>query len=130
MLAAFAGYSVCLAGADKKTNMPTIRGARKLQFQDLFEVVGTAFVTTNPADAAAGDFVDVTTTVTGAAFGDFVLCSVGIDPLNNMVHGYVSAANTVTLRVFANDGATAGQAIGALNARVIVLRANPNHVSA
>lgn len=110
--------------------MPTVTGERKIQFQDLFSIVGTAYVTTNPAAPAAGDLVDVTATVPGAALGDFVLVALGVNPTNNFAVGYVSATGTVTIRIMANKGATAGTDLAAINARVIVLRANPNHVSA
>lgn len=110
--------------------MPTISGERKVQFQDLFSIVGTAYVTTNPAAPDAGDYVDVTATVTGAALGDFVMGSLGVNPTNNFAAYFVSAANTVTIRIMANKGATAGTDLAAINAKIVVLRANPGYVSA
>lgn len=65
--------------------------ARK-QFQALFKEVYTAEAT---LDLAANVSQDIT--VTGAAVGDFVLCSTGLDTANAMVNANVTAANTVSV---------------------------------
>jgi hypothetical protein len=46
-------------------------------------------------------------TVTGAALGDLVLVSFGVDLVDMTVSAYVSAANTVEIRVQNESGSTA-----------------------
>jgi len=65
--------------------------ARK-QFQALFKEVYTASGT---LDLAANVSQDIT--VTGAAVGDFVMVSTGLDTANAMVYANVTAANTVSI---------------------------------
>jgi hypothetical protein len=97
------------------------------QFQDMFTVVGTALSTNDPAAPASGDRVTTTVTVPGAAFGDFCLVAPGLDPGNTFFTAYVTAANTVTIAIGVNAGATAGTNLAAIQARVVVLRLNPNY---
>lgn len=55
--------------------------------------------TWNPASLVdgAGESKDIT--VTGAALGDFALCSPGVDLVDITVSAVVTAANTVTVRI-------------------------------
>lgn len=107
--------------------MPALTAAQAKQFQDLFTVVGTAFVTTDPAAPAAGDQVDISVTVPGAALGDHVWVALGVSPQNLAVTAGVTAANTVVVKLNANNGATTGANLAAVNARVVVVRLNPNY---
>lgn len=65
---------------------------------------------------AAG--VTTTVTVTGAALGDFVLVSLSVDLAGITVTGYVSAADTVSVRVQNESGGTVDLASATLRALV------------
>jgi hypothetical protein len=66
------------------------------QFQDLFEVIPFTFTVEEDSIAAeAASTADIT--VTGAALGDFVLIAPIVDVVSIGVHGWVQAANTVTV---------------------------------
>lgn len=60
-----------------------------------------------------------TLTVTGAALGDFVLVSSSLDAAGIIVTGYVSAADTVAVRVQNETGATLDISSATLRARVL-----------
>lgn len=60
-----------------------------------------------------------TLTVTGAALGDYVQVSHGIDLSGISVTGYVSATNTVSVRVQNESGGTLDISSATLRARVI-----------
>ncbi len=60
-----------------------------------------------------------TVTVTGAALGDFVLVSLGVDLAGITVTGYVSAADTVSVRVQNESGGTLDLASTTVRVRVI-----------
>jgi len=62
-----------------------------------------------------------TLTVPGAALGDFVLASVGVSQAGVIVHGYVSAANTVSVFVQNESGGAVDLASTTL--RVMVFKA-------
>lgn len=67
------------------------------------------------------DAAGATTTiaVTGAALGDFVLVSHSVDLAGISVTAYVSAANTVSVRLQNESGGTLDLASGTLRVRVI-----------
>lgn len=72
----------------------------------------------------AGSLLDgagetTTVTVTGAALGDFALASLGVDLQGITVTAYVSAANTVTVRLQNESGGTLDLASTTLAVRVI-----------
>lgn len=60
-----------------------------------------------------------TVTVTGAALGDFVLVSLGVDLAGITVTGYVSAADTVSVRVQNESGGTLDLASTTVRVRVL-----------
>jgi len=53
-----------------------------------------------------GEGVTLSTTVTGASLGDFVLVAPATDGLDQIFTGYVQAANTVEVRVQNESGGT------------------------
>ncbi len=65
-------------------------------------LVGSA--TFNAANLADGAGETTTITVTGAALGDFALVSFGVDVAGMTVTAYVSAADTVSVRVQNESG--------------------------
>jgi hypothetical protein len=75
------------------------------QFQSIFDVVALVSTTVNFGNAATGSgtFASVDVTVTGAALGDIVSpVSLGVDTVDAVVAGAVTAANTVTLTLLNN----------------------------
>lgn len=75
--------------------------------------------TFNPADLADGAGETTTVTVTGAALGDFVMVSFSLDTTGLTITGWVSAADTVSVR-FQNEVGAGNINIGSgtLRARV------------
>ena len=74
------------------------------------------------ADTADGAAATTTVTVTGAALGDFVTgVSVGVDLAGGILTGYVSAADTVTVRLQNESGSSLNLASTTL--RVLVRKA-------
>lgn len=61
----------------------------------------TGSTTWDPASIATGSQATTTISITGAEFGDFVTVSTSINPTNLIIHGHVSAADTVKI-VYAN----------------------------
>lgn len=98
--------------------------ARK-QFQSLFKEVYTAEVTINPASLidAAGETQSAT--VTGAALGDFVMVAAPYDLQDITVTAYVSAANTVEIRLQNEGAATVDLASGTW--KIVVLHPDFNN---
>lgn len=82
-------------------------------------LVGSA--TFDPPNLADGAGVSTTLAVGGAALGDFVLASFSLDLQGITLTGYVSGANTVTVR-FQNESGGAID-LGAGTLRVLVLKA-------
>jgi hypothetical protein len=81
-----------------------------------------ATVTYNPGSLADGaGETSSGFTVTGAAFGDFVLVAAPYDLAGVTVTGYVSAANTVRIRVQNESGGVVDLASGSWNLRVLKL---------
>src|SRR5574343_1481946 len=73
-------------------------------FRDVFDKVITYKGTLDLGDAATGSgtFASSDVTITGAALGDFVLVSLGVDTVDAVVAGAVTAANTVTVTLLNN----------------------------
>ncbi len=104
-----------------------IQKAGRLQFQDLFEVVGAGRFTINFPNAATGSgtmAVSGALTVPGAALGDIVLpVGCGVDPVDAVVAGHVTGANTVELTLLNN---TAGAVdLASADFTIVVLRLAP-----
>jgi hypothetical protein len=102
-----------------------IQKAGRLQFQDLFDVVGAGAFTVNMGNAATGSgtFAVAQVTVPGAALGDFVLVAAGVDVVDAALVGSVTAANTVDIVLLNN---TAGAVdLASATYPVVVLRLNP-----
>ncbi|HZC82319.1 MAG TPA: hypothetical protein VE222_11520 [Nitrospiraceae bacterium] len=75
-------------------------------FHALFDAVIPGTFTYDPASAADGVGATTTVTVTGAAVGDFVLVANGVDLQGITITAYVSAANTVAIRLQNESGGT------------------------
>ena len=104
--------------------MATISIAAKTDHQDARDLFGTLVmldgsVTWDAASIADGDEVAQEVTVTGAALGDFVLSSLGVDVADLVLTGAVTAANTVTLVLANNTGGAIDLASATAYARVI-----------
>lgn len=99
-----------------------IQKAGRLQFQDLFEVVGAGkFNVANFASAAAGAFATSgALSVPGANFGDFVMVSPSIDLTDGVMVGHVTAAGTVEVILLNNTAGTLD--FGSVDLTVVVLR--------
>jgi hypothetical protein len=75
------------------------------QFQGIFNEMWTVSETVNFAEAAtgAGTFASAEVTVPGVALGDIVMgISAGVDTVDTVIGGAVTAANTVTLTLLNN----------------------------
>lgn len=75
------------------------------QFQGIFSEMWTVSETVNFADAATGSgtFASADVTVPGVALGDIVMgISAGVDTVDTVIGGAVTAANTVTLTLLNN----------------------------
>lgn len=76
------------------------RGSK--MFQGAFTEQWTANLTVNPASIAAGAEDSATFTIPGVTLGDMVMVSPGVDLAATgelFMSAYVSAANTVTIRL-------------------------------
>lgn len=80
-------------------------------------LVGSATYDTASLIDAAG--ATTTVTVTGAALGDFVMVSLGVDLAGITVTGYVSAADTVSVRIQNESGGTLDLASTTITAVVL-----------
>lgn len=80
-------------------------------------LTGSAVYDTASLNDAAG--ATTTVTVTGAALGDFVMVSLGVDLQGISVTGYVSAADTVAVRIQNESGGTLDLASTTIRVRVI-----------
>ena len=103
-----------------------------LQAQPLFNHLGAAndavilqprsylegSATWNAASILDGDEEASEITVTGAALGDFCLCSIGVDVVDLILSGQVTAANTVTASLANNTGGALDLASATVRARV------------
>lgn len=102
------------------------RAAARRQFQDIFKNVITYQGTLDLANAATGSgtFASSDVTVTGAALGDFVVVSLGVDTVDAAVIGAVTAANIVTVTLLNN---TAGAVnLASTTVRIVVLQPSSN----
>lgn len=100
--------------------MATVRNRQ--QFQSVFDEVITYQGTLDLANAATGSgtFASSDVTVSGAALGDFVMVSLGLDTVDAVVAGAVTAANTVTVTLLNN---TAGAVnLASTTVRIVVLK--------
>ena len=87
------------------TSVVVERGTKQFQgmFQEMWKVTGTL----DAGSLADGAGESDTITVPGVALGDMVLgLSFGVSEAGITITGYVSAANTVTLRVQNESGGT------------------------
>ena len=82
---------------------------------ELTGVSGTA--TYDPGNLVDGQGVTTTVTVTGAALGDFVDVSFSLDLQGIGMTGWVSAANTVSVRFQNETGGAIDLASGTIKAR-------------
>lgn len=80
-------------------------------------LTGTA--TYDPANLVDGAGVTTTVTVTGAALGDLVVVSFSLDLQGILLTGYVSSANTVSVRFQNETGGAIDLASGTISAKVI-----------
>ncbi len=86
----------------------------------LFTIVAQVAATVDPGsliDAAGSTIGSIT--ATGAALGDIVLCGPGVDLVGITVTAYVSAANTISVRVQNESGSTVDLASSTWNFMVI-----------
>lgn len=93
---------------------------KRRQFQDLFSDVLTYTGTLNVANLADGAGATSSVTIPGAALGDFVLVSLGVDLQDMVVTGYVQAANTVEVRV--QNESTGAVDLASTTLRIAVLK--------
>ena len=77
-----------------------------------------ASVTYDPPSLAAGDGVTTTVTVTGAALGDFAQASFSLDLQGITLTAWVSAADTVSVRLQNSTTGAVDLASGTLRVRV------------
>jgi len=84
----------------------------------LKSTVLNASVTYDPPSLGDGAGTTTTVTVTGAALGDFALASFSLDLQGMTLTAYVSAVNTVSVRVQNESGGTLDLASGTLRVRV------------
>lgn len=103
-----------------------IQKAGRLQFQDVFEVVGVGSFTVNFGNAATGSGTFATSgalSVPGAALGDLVLVAPTLDVTDAALDGQVTSAGVVEVTLLNN---TAGAVdLASMELRVVVLRLNP-----
>lgn len=88
------------------TNNNSLPSNRR-QFQDVFDYVIPFDANIDDDSLAAQVAGQCDITVTGAAVGDLVLVEVAADRKAQLLQGYVSAANTVTLTTFNVEGTDA-----------------------
>lgn len=96
----------------------------RFQFQAVFEEVLTETYTLDVASLADAAGSTSTRTVAGAAVGDFVLVSFGVDLAGVTVTAYVSAANTVAIRVQNESGGIVD--LASTTVRIAVLKPAAN----
>lgn len=102
----------------RKATDPTNRGG--FGAEEIFALkVLNGSATQNPASLADGAGATLSFTVTGAALGDFVMVAAPYDLVDITVTGYVSAADTVEVRIQNESGSTADLASGTWKVKVI-----------
>jgi hypothetical protein len=107
------------------TNNNSLPPSRR-QFQDIFDYAIPFDASIDDDSLAAQVAGQCDITVTGAAIGDLVLVEVAADRKAQLLQGYVSAADTVTLTTFNVEGTDADTSLAA-NPRVkgVVLGFSP-----
>ncbi len=108
-----------------------IQKSGRLQFQDLFEVVGAGkFNVSNWSSAAVGSGTFAGSgalAVPGAALGDMVMVAPSIDPTDGVFAGHVTAADVVEITLLNN---TAGALdFGSVDLNVVVLRLSAQYAN-
>jgi len=101
------------------TSVTSRQGRSQFQgvFSEMWQVKAT--IDADSLNDGAGD--NDTVTVPGVALGDHVISvGFGVDLAGVMVHGYVSAANTVTLRFQNESGGTVD--LGSTNVKIVIGR--------
>ena len=98
------------------------------QFPDVFSNVITYKGTLNMGSAADNDGTSAAVaaadvTIPGAALGDFVLVSLGVDVVDTTLSATVTAANTVTVTV--NNPTVDAVDLASTTVRICVLQPNP-----
>jgi len=105
-----------------------IQVAGRLQFQDLFEVVGAGSFNVDFANAATGSGTFAGSgalAVPGAALGDMVMVGAGIDTVDAVLVGHVTAANVVEVTLLNNTAGAVNLATQKL--AIVVLRLAPQY---
>ena len=92
----------------------------RFQFQSVFDEVICYQGTLDLGSAADSGFASSDVTVSGAAVGDFVMVSLGVDTVDTIVAASVTAANTVTVTV-QNDSGVAVD-LASTTVRIVVLK--------
>ena len=92
------------------------------QFQDVFPDVITKSATIDLGSAGDGDEVASDVTVPGAALGDFVLVSCGVDVVDGQITATVTAANTVTVVLSSSTGGAVD--LASTTYKIVVLSPN------
>jgi len=90
------------------------------QHQALYDVVASVTATVDPASLADGAGASTEVTVTGAKLGDIVEVGPGVDVADVIVNAFVTAADTVTIRVQNESGGAVNLASSTWN--IIVKR--------
>jgi len=96
------------------------------QFQDVFPEVLFGSESYNAGSIVDGNEEVGELTIVGAALGDFVLASHGVDVVDLAVTAQVTAADTVTYQLLNNTGGTLD--LAAATFRCVVLKRNPAYV--
>lgn len=94
-------------------------GGLALSDTDLFTAVFNGTGTIDPASLVDGAGATVTITVTGAAFGDYAMFAAPYDLQGILATPYISAANTVSVRLQNETGATIDLASGTWKAKAL-----------
>jgi hypothetical protein len=92
---------------------------KDFDFLELAKCAGVGSAAWDPGAILDGDEEAKEITVTGAALGDFVICSFSLDVADLVLRGAVTAANTVTAVLANNTGGTIDLAAGTVSALVI-----------
>jgi len=98
----------------------------RFQFPAVFGEVICYQGTLDLGDAATGSgtFASSDVTVTGAELGDFVLVSMGVDTVDAVVAGAVTAADTVTVTLLNNTSGAVN--LASTTVRIAVLKPAAN----
>lgn len=93
------------------------------QFRNVFDLVAVRKYTIDVASLVDGAGATSAQSFPGAALGDFVLASFGVDLAGITVTAYVSSANNIAIRVQNESGGTLD--LASTTVKVIVLRLKP-----